>query len=107
MLEPSADILALIDEFDLPEPTKALAAWWEPVGEGGHACGLAVLLVDGTTWYLESLCVSGDTTFADPLRVRALWKKPKSRLYVSSLTWNIETEPLTAELDVIYCRSRP
>lgn len=97
----------LLDEADLPEAREVLAAWQEPVGRSGHACGMVVQLVDGTLWYLESLQMDGRTTYAKPSKIKIVSRAPRPKLFVSSLSWNTETEPITAELDVIYCRSRP
>lgn len=101
------DFTEMIDAADLPEAKEVLAAWWEPVADSGHACGMVVQLIDGTTWYLECLQMDGQTTYAKPSKVKVISKAPRSKLYVSSLSWNVGPAPVTAELDVIYCRSRP
>lgn len=98
--------VSMLDEHDLPEVVKVVAAWWECLGDG-YACGFVALMSDSTEWYLEALCLDGDEVqYAPPKKVRTNGGKrlPPPILYVTALTWDVPVNYINDELDVVYCR---
>lgn len=99
------DFTDLLDNADLPEVVKVLVAWRARVGSSGAAYGMIVETVDGSLWYLESLQLENRLKYAEPREVNKVWGRPRSKLCVTLLSWNVPVDDINAEIDAIYCRS--
>ncbi len=99
-----ADLTDLINAHDLDEVVRSLAAWWVPLPDDGHACGMVVRTLPGKTLYLESLDFDGRLTFGRPLPLRRFPPLPEPVLYAPVLAWDVDLVLLNAEIDSLYCR---
>lgn len=99
------DLVDLLNAHDLPEAQLALDAWWEPLPDGGHACGMVVRLDGGTVYYLEALRFGDeDATYATPRRLTRP-TRPKPKLYETALDWeSVDLQLLNDTLDEVFCR---
>jgi hypothetical protein len=98
------DFIELLNASDLPEVREVVGAWWEPLYDGGHACGMVAVFVGGERLYLESLCFAGEPPQHASKVLKTTQPWPSPLLYVTALHWSTDVGPIMAELDRAYHR---